>query len=1137
MVADILRRRTMSKVPNYYLPPFDQNRPGVQYASQATLAPSTFPTTIKIIQDGAIAGGVPTQSYGQVFRPGDIPVGHAPLFKVRGVTWSYSHGLQTYWPDGSLKWFAYALMVPAGFTLARRASVTVTISDGGAGTWPTASRRTLAEVYAQGLVVNGKTPTSPVTNNGRATDLVAALNGDSNQYYAVKDMDGGAGARWTIKTKMAPTVGGTPDAELVVTHRIFALSNASGGLGGFRWFGEIRNPFYATGAKTYIAFQPPSPANPSTGLNWQTVGPRGSGTVYNPVRLPFNPISYANGASFNGTVTGNILTVNSINFGLLAVGTTVTASYDRSVSTYVTISGSTTPTTVIVGGPLTVLVLPDGTGTTINLQISSSEPNGSIGGRGVYAINTQPRISSFKNTAILVSNPLDQSNNASAPGLHDGHTLTGQYRIQYQLTTADGDAPGLRGNYLLSGSVTGTIGPEAMTYWSNRNLISTVQNDFWSGGQAGNIVPGVVTGASLPPVSGGIPAGNPVTGRNHSLGFFIGAGFTPFISPYATTSNTSPIEFSGAGAGTFTPLPGLAPYTRFQIATEDGKYNFFQGTGSIAAETTLRVQINQAYWQSTGTFLPMDMSLIGVIPDTQYDWDWNPYNVGSVRTAAIDDYGPPIEVGPMCTFCGWDFYVQSARTEKENRIFGLSGGTLCCDFKNNNASTFDRLPPMNGPGLSYTGLPASLAGTDINPPSIGGAYGSPPGIVGSGLSDPTHEPDIGYWAYLRFGELQYFDYMVEWANCVTAYQQWGGGAAPSPPFPYLTYGNVMAQGQYRGSGWAHRDIQKVAFVCSRDPTNATGNPVFNDGSQLQQYLVDHADDNCRFPVAQLAADSASIYGLQAAADWAKATGCWMLNINSAPGGMTEMQEWERAYCGTGMILAVLRGNADARSWLATMMSWWDYVGRRSTVWKGNSANGYIHLYTISGKSNYQAVGTYNAGNGNPGITQDSAYAGAVVFFTNSSLTWAPNTGGGNAFVLNGNPKPAWNTDIPYVLSNGDRFCAYAVAGGNTLPVVPNAVPSALAQNAAYFIRDLKQTGPTTWTFNLTPIASGPNGPAVTITDKCIGPGMDFADRLISANPSIDDSNGPGYICQVANTVNWLHAIASNAKTNAIARFS
>ena len=309
MLADMTHRIAVCNTPTLYLPPWDQNRPGAQYSSQGTLAASSFPTTMTLVQDGTVAGGVPTQSFGWVFRPGDIPAGHAPLFKVGGVTWPYSAGLQTYWPDGSLKWAAFALMVPSRFAPAQGASTTVTISDGGFGTWPAPSGRTLAEIYAQNLVVNGLAPVSfSVADNARTADLYALLNGDSNQYYAVKDLDGAAGARWTIKTRMQATTtpNGTPDPQFVVTHRIFAMNNPSGALAGFRWFGEIRNPFYndSAGVKLLSGVRAAEHGTPSAGLNWQTVGPGGSGTVNNPVWLPFSTTNYFNGASFTGAITG-----------------------------------------------------------------------------------------------------------------------------------------------------------------------------------------------------------------------------------------------------------------------------------------------------------------------------------------------------------------------------------------------------------------------------------------------------------------------------------------------------------------------------------------------------------------------------------------------------------------------------------------------------------------------------------------------------------------------------------------------------------------------------------------------------------------------------------------------------------------
>ncbi len=158
------------------------------------------------------------------------------------------------------------------------------------------------------------------------------------------------------------------------------------------------------------------------------------------------------------------------------------------------------------------------------------------------------------------------------------------------------------------------------------------------------------------------------------------------------------------------------------------------------------------------------------------------------------------------------------------------------------ARAFDQIPPTYGTGTPYTGLPPALQGTaPKNNTSCG---------IATPIGNPTHEPDFGYWAYLRFGELQYFDYMVGWTQLVTGYQQWGanGGLTPTPAFPYATYGNVIVQGQDRGIGWTNRDVQKIAFICSYNP-NPTAYPtllIFDyGGTQLAKYLLDHADDQPR----------------------------------------------------------------------------------------------------------------------------------------------------------------------------------------------------------------------------------------------------------------------------------------------------
>jgi hypothetical protein len=1190
MVASMNHRISASGFSTIFNPPWTAgssggDNPGAQYSSQDTLASGSFPTTMTLVQDGTVAGGVPTQSFGWVFRPGDIPAGHAPLFKVAGVTWDYSHGLQTYWPDGSLKWAAFSLMVPASFSPALNSSTTVAISDGGAGTWPAASGRALSEVYAQSLRVNGVAPTSAPPHQARTANMYALLNGDSNQYYAVKDLDGAAGARWTIKTKMqaTTTANGTPDAQYVVTHRIWAMNNPSGALAGFRYFAEIRNPFYddSTGTKLYQTFQPPNTGTPSAGINWQTVGPGGSGTVNHVPAFPYNTITFYNGAkSFTGQVSGSILTVSGASppVGYLTDGIIVTGSW-AGPGNPVVISGWTPDMTPI--GPINFVnvyfILPDGNPYLIT---GGTFVNGN-GGNGNYTLASYPA-APFGPSPVLYSSALTAP--SGTVGLYDGATLTGQYSILYQLTVAGGDQPGQRGTYQLNTSVSSPVGPSAMTYWSSAASYTKPQINWYSGGKGGNMTPCIMTGADRPPIDPSRFQGgnNPCDGTAGSVAWAYFQPGTAYWLQLSTTAYIYPFAnmvFTGPGIGTLTPVPALSSYSRYNMATLDGKYNFFQGTpstGAITADTTLRVQINQTYWQSTGTFMPMDMSVNGAaLPDTPSTFDWGPYATGSVRTQDIDVGGPPVEVGLMTNTAGWDFYKQTFATDKENRIFGMAPVNTACDFKSADSASFDRLLVMNGPFASgrlphpYAGMPeptyvryqnGTHTASDYvyapcapggGAPNNGNGYSNfpPPGTMGLyAEANPTHEPDLGTWAFMRFGELQYFDYMCEWAQMMNCSQLQNilNPFDPNlpfclniPDFPFDRYGGSVGGGQLRGVGWATRDIQKCAFWCSYDPTNNSNNPVFSDGSELSQYLIDHADDQAEIAYTQLnlADYGPGYWGSQAGADYVKASGMW----TPMYGGHTRnMLQWQAAYTYGGMMFAALRGNTHARDFIAGWMNSLDRIGN-NTILKGGSANAYIYHFGINSNNLGQTPGTIdNSSDSTNGIVIhfDEQYGGEAFYFqSNSTAKWVPNIDPPDMTTV---VRNAFTTTIHIGGSgtpgNGDSFVAFATRYG-TLPVVPNEIPSALTQsNVLYYVRDFTVTGGSlgngdtaTITFNL---ATSPGGPAIPITDTCTGAGIGILDDFYHyANPSIDNGVSNAFLCQVRNTVNWIHAAGSGQTTN------
>ncbi len=229
-----------------------------------------FPTEMTVTNNSGttMPAGVPTQTFGQPFRQGDIPAGMVPKFTVSGVTQTYSVGLPTYWADGSLK-FASFMLLPT-FSVPGNSSQAVTLTAV-SGSFPGPSGRTLSEVHSQSIVVNA--PAYPSGHNARTGTVQSFLDGGSLQIgNAVVWLDGAAGTAWKITTNM--TLGGSgagaADGQLVFDHYVIALNNSGGTLGGFRWYGCIRQPWYNndTPAKSYVYFTPPNYGSPASGVNW-----------------------------------------------------------------------------------------------------------------------------------------------------------------------------------------------------------------------------------------------------------------------------------------------------------------------------------------------------------------------------------------------------------------------------------------------------------------------------------------------------------------------------------------------------------------------------------------------------------------------------------------------------------------------------------------------------------------------------------------------------------------------------------------------------------------------------------------------------------------------------------------------------
>ncbi len=1035
-----------------------------------TIVASLFPTTTVFVNDGAttVTGGAPTQSIGHIFRgdykgitTGDIPPGHAPRFTDSSSrVWTYSAGLQTYWPDGSLRFAAFILMPPAGVSITAGGSITLTVSDGGFGSWPANSSRSLTEVYNQQIVVNAPLLSSPSNGRSGSGTISAWLLGDGNNYEVTKDMDGAAGARWRIKTKMASTQGGTADGALVCDHYVQALNNLSGALGGFRWMGMIRQPFYQQAVQdlSFIFFEPPNTGSPAAGLNW-SINPGGSGVVHAPV--PWGTyggsFGWTNGGVFNASITGSTLTINSVTSGALGSGGTATGTLvpvgsngaTLTISTNLPPNAGTTTQFIPIYGPG---IPPRSFLTSVNSGTTYGQP-GSYGLYNPPALGFTPVSSPstfFFPTIIGV-----QGGNGQLL-LYDGATLTGQYAITGQLS----GTPGGVGTYSITGTLGSPISSEAMTIYApvGGTVAFTSPNANYC--KYDYTQPVILNGGSLPPVSGS--SGNQCSMTDGGLSFVgnswpqqFALAFQPAAPGFAEWT------FTGPGGGTLTQVPAISPFSRLAFADSNAKYNFFQGTGSISTETTLRVQINQHYWQSVGMIPPPDLTIQGasmvmgglVVDQGQFYLDvpanlgpttWTPYSIGGMPVSS-DDTGDSAWIGVLHNDAICDFYNQSEGSDRLMRFDGMSvAGVAGHDMKDD--ANDRNLNLINPYGTStYTGLPNSVStspGGTADPavnPGVQQATGySPvPGIQGQttgSIADSSHPPNYAYWTYLRTGERQYLDMTVDLAIGYIV-----GNPSRNTTVPYFSYGNNSTYAiQTRAIAWTNACLGCMAMLYPNDPSGNVNNPVFSDGTQLAKYLNDLANQNSKLPLDTLSNTYASaVYGSQAA--YVQSRGLWHPFQASLSGVRSYLvsQPWAQAHIAMSVCLNVVRGDPNAVLFLQTFAQRWQYIVEHYSGLTGGTA-GLWHLYW--GATLGECITNISTGITSLMIGSDAQWG--VAAQNAPDVSWTPTT---PAFTFT--PGGGFS-GLPPLLANGDRF--------NNFQDIPprNYMPAELSGQGPYYVIDV-----------------------------------------------------------------------------------
>jgi hypothetical protein len=486
--------------------------------------------------------------------------------------------------------------------------------------------------------------------------------------------------------------------------------------------------------------------------------------------------------------------------------------------------------------------------------------------------------------------------------------------------------------------------------------------------------------------------------------------------------------------------------------------NFFQGTGSMTADGTIRTQYNQAYAIKSGLLPPYNTAYNGVafggtIDDTSYSYTWNPCSSGPLGLASRGNGGGAPGIAPLNQYQVRHFYNQSATSDLIVRAIAFAS-----DFEG--VGSFRDVTTGNyvnfGTG-TYTGMPAPSSTVQNNVSYLGG--------VMSGFTAPTngnyfnigqqnlaHKYSMAYYAALVFGEPHFMDLCLEAANGgIIEFHPFfrnppnGGNYSGAVPAGVGVVTAGAAQTGIRSMAWANRDLQHAATIAP---------PNHPDGSQYCNYIRAMADLSAGYPLLVMNSTQLGSY-LAGLGYWHPvATPGTRLEVNS--GG------FQYNYFIAVMCMAAARENADAMTWLNTVSAWDSHVV--------NTFGGY-HLYV---EYDHSLILSGGSAYGTP-ITSDTNY-GVRTTGMISRVTW---TTGATAFTM------TVDTVNGYALTTGDKFIFDP----------DETLPGGFSGNTPYYARDVSGT-----TCNL---AATPGGTKITPTDS---------GTFQSGSGPQEDLSGPWIIC-------------------------
>lgn len=617
------------------------------------------------------------------------------------------------------------------------------------------------------------------------------------------------------------------------------------------------------------------------------------------------------------------------------------------------------------------------------------------------------------------------------------------------------------------------------TWTSGAIFHTTAANNFYSGAIDTNIVPCYLT------TTGTLPAGL-LTTRIYFVKATSGSQTVNFQtqSAYTQTANVSATD-AGTGTHTIHPVPTCLHFGTVYTADINARWNFFQGTGSMAADTTLRTQIDQNYWQSSRVIPPYDLSL-SANDNPTFAYDWNPVSIANFYSFG-EASGERGEIGIIPSACATHFHTQTAASEVLIRKMGLAGVHSAYCFRDHTTGTIVHL---GDPAVTYTGMPASVATTVAwgwgtgSTANVG--FTQPPGdnqTLGFSQNSPNHKPAYSVWTYLFTGEPQYLDMLIEEAN--------GGLLFGTPDnfhrnqsTPAQVYGITTGFSETRALAWETRD---VAWVAGLYPDTSP------DGTAIKTYFRDRLSSSAKHANGLVDATLTNAY-IATTLKW------WFPFLNWG-GNQTSNADksWESQYMMLAALVAsVVAEDPDWPTWLNNRINFLEHV---RSIFGGYCLTGYVHRNVT--------IATDVGLNGWPPDTSDTDWATNCPY---TSIAW---TSGANAVFTFVFPTGAGLT-----LADGWKLF-FATIGG---------APTGLSVETAYYT---VQTSGGTAKLSLTP-----GGAPVTTTGSS-GATQAFIITFVPSNPPAATANAQaspsgggsdGYIADMHGGVAWAIAAGYSGLT-------